>query len=268
MLILWRRRTRKVTRFLPMHASLAGEWDENDCAHLIICDCSTNIARLLLANGADVSDESATGFQPMHCAAMNGHVDCIRCGRTCRLVATHPTRTGFCRLRAARLTSRQKPTASLQFILQVPNVLLCACRSFQCTFSASNGHINVVRFLIANGADIDARDGNGNTALVFVGSANTKDIQLNSFHSKAENAGETEIAALLKKCLKPDTLLTSLRSQGLHGIVHVSDLKSRHTPDQTRRLVVGPLRRCKLFGYRCLSLAHFESTFRALIGQP
>ena len=40
--------------------------------------CSVHAVRALLANGARVDDESATGFLPLHYAALRGHVDCLR----------------------------------------------------------------------------------------------------------------------------------------------------------------------------------------------
>ncbi len=119
---------------------------------------------LLLSAGADVNIQTRNGGTALHEAAINGHIEIVR----------------------MLLTKGAKPNAA-NGLGQTPLMLACNCAGPRKTCPWRS---DIVRLLIATGADVNVKDTHGDTAVRWVvGGTKAEREEINEL---LKNAGATE----------------------------------------------------------------------------
>jgi ankyrin repeat protein len=190
--------------------------DERGNTPLILAASENQIAasRMLINYGAEIDIRGENGFTALHVAAYFGHVD------TVALLISH----------GANIENRLNPDPGKVGAAGTP--LWSAVR---------NGHENMVKLLIAAGADVDAKDGDQNPLLVYAVSLGNLQIvallrQAGADASLFATNGHT--AYSLAEASGRQDLMQLLRSDrpGRSG----SDLMSNPVVHMNPRVVVAP----------------------------
>ncbi|KAL9988547.1 hypothetical protein ACROYT_G003004 [Oculina patagonica] len=154
-------RVKELIRVVPAMKNSTDERGMNPL-HVAAANGRLDCVKWLAVSGVDLAEETPTGYTPMHLAAMNGHVNCMM------------------------ILSAMGSTLSCRTVDELTPLHL-ACMS---------GYIECVKWLIANRAKADVLDNNGRTPL---------DI--------AEEYGHEELVKLLKKLRKELTRQDSTLAQ-------------------------------------------------------
>jgi ankyrin repeat protein len=126
----------------------------------------TNMAELLLANGADVNASDPQGWTPLELAAENGY------GDVAQLLIMH----------GARVDTKDSNGAT------------------PLDYASANGHMDVVQLLLTHGADVKATDKNGKTTLDWAAENGQQDVaQLLRAHGVAVNIYDAAALGYLDK---------------------------------------------------------------------
>lgn len=120
----------------------------------------TSVVRLLANNGADVKLPENSGHPPLHAAAALGYVDVARLLADFGANITDVDRQGFSPLRVAIVSRRQRA------MLGDDSVFLDETEP-RIRDALANGNLDMVRFLISRGANLDVVDQSGWTPIYY-----------------------------------------------------------------------------------------------------
>lgn len=136
--------------------------------HYAVHEGHASIVALLLAEGADPNAKDLDAWTPLHLASREGQV------AIAELLVTNGADTNS--------MAAEVPTGRLTAQLSYPDKELVVHAAYDWTslFAAiTSGHQNVVEFLLANGADVNAKRSSGETVLLFaVSQGNTGLVEL------------------------------------------------------------------------------------------
>ena len=136
-----------------------------------------SIVKALISRGADLSAaEKSMGFQPIHMAALHNHIDVVRLLLENGVSVDSVTNNNITPL---WLAAQGGSTDVARYLLQQeasPSVVDELSQRQAIHQAAQSGHFEIVKMLLESGADHDAREGDGKTALWLAANEGSNDI--------------------------------------------------------------------------------------------
>ncbi|OWZ23575.1 Serine/threonine protein kinase [Phytophthora megakarya] len=124
------------------------------------------ILKLLIDRGATVNTADLNGWTPLRLATERGHVDIVKCLLEHDVDVDTRDNWGSSALRFAASDGRVE---IMKLLVEIGSARVNQAEGHlgwtPLMLATWNGHINVVRYLLDHGADVDAKDNGGSTAL-------------------------------------------------------------------------------------------------------